>query len=103
MKTIDWGKTLKHLQLLREGNISLKKYCCKKLHYDDANCSGDCDNCKYDMDNHISQQELADVMGIDKSRLINLENGKCIMRIEELLFYCEACNLPYNEILVIEE
>ena len=102
MKTIDWGKTLKHLKLLREGNVSLKKYCCKALHLKEANCSGECDTCKYDMDNHISQQELAEVMKVDKSRLINLENGKCILRIEELLFYCEACNLPIEEILVFE-
>lgn len=101
---IDWEKTAKNLRLLRESNSNLKKYVCymtKIVNSKNAQCSGDCENCKFDIDHHISQKELASVFNVSASSVINWENGKSKPPIEEIFFYAKICNLGLKDVLVM--
>lgn len=97
---IDWKKTGRNLQLLREDNIELRRCVCSALKHDSGDCSGKCCDCKYEMDNHISRKELADVFGVSESVIFNWENGRTVVDYENLLFYSQLANIQLNEIVV---
>ncbi len=103
MKYVDWKNTAQNLKLLRGDNINLRKFVCKELKYREANCSGDCDGCKYDMDSSISQSELAEVFGVSTSVIANWETGRTEPTLDDLLFYCQMCKLKLKEVVVLNE
>ena len=97
---IDWAKTGKKLQMLREDNIELRRQVCSALKRDKADCSGDCSRCEYEMDNHISRKELSDVFGISENVIFNWENGRSEIGYEDLLFYAQLASVELDEIVV---
>lgn len=97
---IDWKKTGRNLQLLREDNIELRRSVCGALKHDKGDCGGNCRDCKYEMDNHISRKELADVFGVSESVIFNWENGRTVVDYENLLFYSQLAEISLNEIVV---
>ena len=99
-KLIDWQKTGKNLQLLRNDNIYLRRNVCNALNYDKGKCSRKCEECRYDMDNSISRAELARVFQVSESVVFNWENGKTPVSIEDMLFYCQIANVSLSEIIV---
>lgn len=103
MRTIDWTKTARNLKLLRNHDQNLRRYVCKTLNYDKAQCDGKCDSCKFDMDNSISQRELATAFGLSVGTVVNWENGKSKPYIEALLLYSEVCGIDLNNILIFED
>lgn len=102
-KIIDWNKTAKNLKLLRNDNLNLRRYVCWELKFEDANCSGDCLHCKYDMDNRISQAELAQVFNVSENMIVNWENSKSRPSLEDLIFYSDICELNLYDIIVFEK
>lgn len=101
-RNINWLKTAKNLKILREYNDNLRKYVCFSLKFNDGDCSGNCDNCRFEMDHHISQSELAQVFNVTTSCVVNWENGKSKPGLEDLLFYSQLCNISLNEVVVYE-
>ena len=101
-KYIDWKKTGKNLQLLRNDNLNLRRYVCSQLNFQKGNCSGACNDCKYDMDSTISRAELARVFNVSESVVFNWENGKTPVSLEDVLFYCEITNVGMQEIVVYQ-
>ncbi len=99
-KFIDWKKTGRNLQLLREDNIELRRQVCGALKHDKGDCSGECAECRYEMDNHISRKELADVFGVSESVIFNWENGRTVVDYENLLFYSQITKIPLDGIVV---
>lgn len=99
-KFIDWKKTGRHLQLLREDNIELRRCVCGALKHDSGDCSGECDSCKYEMDNHISRKELAAVFGVSESVIFNWENGRTAVALEDILFYAQISQKSLSDIIV---
>ncbi len=99
-KFIDWKKTGRVLQLLREDNIELRRYVCRALKHDEGECSGECGECMYDMDNHISRKELADVFGVSESVIFNWENGRTDVSLEDMLFYVQISGKELADIIV---
>lgn len=108
-KSIDWVRTGKQLEYLRRHNINLiKKVCAYCRSQEDAKtyCEGGekCKTCTYDMDNHISRNELASaVAGWSDSQVANWEDARSIISIEDLYIYCQLCDLTLEDILVIRE
>lgn len=100
---IDWKKTGRNLQLIREDNIELRRQVCRALKHDKCNCSGECELCKYEMDNHISRKELADVFGISENVIFNWENGRTAVDYENLLFYEQLSRMQLKDIIVMME
>lgn len=86
-KYIDWANTAKNLKLLRRDNINLRRYVCSQLNYDKGECSGECETCRFDMDESISQLELAKVFNVSESMIVNWENNKSRPQLDDLLFY----------------
>ncbi len=101
-KKIDWAKTGRNLQLLRNDNINLRRAVCRELNLDKGECSGLCDNCRYEMDKSISRVELAKVFAVSESVIFNWESGKTPVSIEDILLYCNVCKVAPEEILVFE-
>ncbi|MCH5155872.1 MAG: helix-turn-helix transcriptional regulator [Clostridiales bacterium] len=102
-RAVNWKDTGRNLQNLRLNNYNLRKYVCWQLNGDKNNCEGDCENCRLDMDNHISQSELARVFYLDnESRIVNWEKGRARPTVSDLLFYAEICRIPLEEVLVFE-
>ena len=102
-KFIDWKKTGKVLQLLREDNIELRKAVCGALKHDKDECGGVCAECKYDMDNHISRKELSEVFGVSESVIFNWENGRTNVDYENLLFYAQLAKTDIEKIVIFME
>lgn len=100
IRYIDWDKTATNLKLLRNDNINLRRYVCAQLNLDKGNCGGNCETCKYDMDNSISQKELAAVFKVSDSMIINWENGKSRPALEYLIFYSEICKIGLYDVIV---
>lgn len=86
--------------MLREDNIELRRQVCSALKHDDANCSGDCETCEFEMDNHISRKELADVFGVSESVIFNWESGRTAVGYEDLLFYAHLANVSINSFVI---
>lgn len=99
-KYVDWGKTAKNLKLLRCDNMNLRRFVCRKLNYNKNECDGNCDGCKFDMDESISQIELAKAFDVSSSMVVNWENGKSKPSVEDLLFYADVCEITLEEVLV---
>ena len=102
-KYIDWKKTGKNLQLLRNDNINLRRNVCSALNSHKGDCSGDCDSCRFEMDNFISRPELAQVFNVSESVIFNWENGKTPVSIEDMLFYCRLAGVEMRDILVFTD
>ena len=99
-KFINWKKTGKVLQLLREDNIELRRAVCGALKHDKDDCGGVCSTCKYELDNHISRKELSEVFGVSESVIFNWENGRTAVDYENLLFYAQLTKLKLDEIVI---
>lgn len=97
---IDWKKTGRNLQMLREDNIELRRCVCSALKHDKGDCTEECATCRFEMDNHISRKELADVFGVSESVIFNWENGRTVVDYEDLLFYAQLSKLSLREIVV---
>ena len=82
-KFIDWSNTAKNLKLLRRNNLNLRRFVCSQLNYDKGECSGDCDICNFDMDESISQLELAKVFNVSESMIVNWENNKSRPQLDD--------------------
>lgn len=102
-KYIDWANTAKNLKLLRRDNINLRRYVCSQLNYDKGECSGECETCKFDMDESISQLELAKVFNVSESMIVNWENNKSRPQLDDLLFYSQICRLDLYDVIVFCE
>lgn len=105
-KVIDWDKTSKNLKLLRNDNINLRKYVCRELNFKKKKygCDGtDCDTCRFDMDNSISQAELAQVFHINENRIVNWENNRSKPTIEDLIFYSQICGIDLYEVIIFAD
>lgn len=101
-KYINWEKTGKNLQILRADNLPLRKYVCHELNYAKSECSGDCDNCKYEMDTNISRTELAKVFNVSDNVIFNWENGITPVALEDMLFYCQLAGVTLDDIVVYD-
>ena len=99
-KYIDWANTAKNLKLLRRDNINLRRYVCSQLNYDKGECSGECETCRFDMDESISQLELAKVFNVSESMIVNWENNKSRPQLDDLLFYSQICGLDLYDVVV---
>ena len=99
-KFINWKKTGRNLQMLREDNIELRRSVCSALKHENGDCSGACDDCVYEMDNHISRKELASVFGVTESVIFNWENGRTAVSLEDILFYSQISKRNLSEIIV---
>lgn len=99
-RTIDWLKTGRNLQLLRNDNINLRRTVCRELNLDKGECSGNCDACRYEMDKSISRAELSKVFNVSESVIFNWENGKTPVSVEDALLYCDVCGLELEDIIV---
>jgi transcriptional regulator with XRE-family HTH domain len=99
---VNWIKTGKNLQLLRNDNLELRKCACRALNYDKAECLGDCDNCKYEMDSNISRTELAQLFNVSESVIFNWENGRTPVSIDDMLFYCQIAKVKLEDVLVFD-
>ena len=97
---IDWKRTGRKLEMLRMGNLDLRHNVCRALKHSKGNCSGDCANCEFDMDNYISRAELADVFGVSDNVICNWESGKTPIGLEDILFYCEIAKVEIGDIIV---
>ena len=99
-KFVDWKKTGRNLQLLREDNIELRRFVCSALKHDKSECSTSCSKCKFEMDNHISRKELSEVFGVTDYVIFNWENGRTEVDYENLLFYSQLSQLDLDEIVI---
>ena len=105
-KTIDWIKTGRNLEYLRRHNVKLiKRVCayCKSQEDSKTYCEGGakCESCTFEMDNHISRNELASaVVGWSESQIANWEDARSIISIEDLYVYCELCGITLEDIIV---
>ena len=102
-KFVDWKKTGKNLQLLREDNIELRRSVCGALKHDKSDCSVECGECKFEMDNHISRKELSQVFGVSESVIFNWENGRTVIDYENLYFYSQLSKVDINDIVIFME
>ncbi len=99
-KYIDWTNTAKNLKLLRRDNLNLRRYVCNRLNYDKGECDGECETCKFDMDESISQLELAKVFNVSESMIVNWENNKSRPQLDDLIFYSQICKLDLFDVIV---
>lgn len=98
---VDWKKTGRKLEMLRQDNIELRRKVCRALKHDDGNCVGDCAACEFEMDNHISRNELSKVFDVSESVIYNWENGKTVVDYDDLLFYAKLADLDISDIVVL--
>ena len=76
---------------------------CSRLNYDKGECSGECETCRFDMDESISQLELAKVFNVSESMIVNWENNKSRPQLDDLLFYSQICGLDLYDVVVFCE
>lgn len=98
---VDWKKTGRKLQMLREDNLELRRRVCSALKHDKDNCSGHCDTCDFEMDNHISRKELSQVFDVSENVIFNWENGKTVVDYDDLLFYAKLAKVELSDIVVL--
>lgn len=105
-KVIDWKQTGINLKLLRCDNLELRKYVCRHLSLSLTKghiCKAvNCDNCT-DMDTQISQSELAVVMNVSDYMIANWETNRTVPTLEDLLMYCDICQLDLLDIIVFQQ
>lgn len=103
-RSIDWEKTGKRLQYLRDHNTSLRRYACSVVHKEEFGCGIDCEECKeFDMDNKIAQDELAKVFNVSANTIANWESGRTIPDMEDLILYSDICEMDLFDILAFNE
>jgi len=102
-RTVDWAKTGRNLQLLRNDNIDLRRTVCRELNLDKGECSGECETCRFEMDKSISRAELAKVFSVSESVIFNWESGKTPVSIEDILLYCDVSKTDLWDIIVFED
>ncbi len=101
---INWTKTGKNLQILRNDNMKLRRYVCRELRMKSGDCDGEqCENCRFEMDNSISQFELAKIFNVTPSNIANWESGRSRPQIEDLLMYSRICDLDFFDVVVFEK
>ena len=102
---MDWEKTGKRLQALRERNIDLIRYTCFVCHFNQANCDGNCEECDFDkdLDTRITREELSQVFNVGEAVINNWETGRTPIPLEELFLYCEITNKRMDEIIAFEK
>ena len=88
------------MQLLREDNIELRRAVCGALKHDKDECGGQCADCRFEMDNHISRKELSEVFGVSESVIFNWENGRTNVDYENLLFYAQLSKRDLDQIVI---
>jgi DNA-binding transcriptional regulator YiaG len=101
-KFINWKKTGKVLELLRGGNVNLRNQTCKVVNDAKSRCNGDCESCKYKLENNISRSELAKVFHVSESVIFNWENGKTPVSVDDILYYCQLAKVKLCDILVYD-
>ncbi len=102
-KYIDWDKTAKNLKMLRLDNLNLRRYVCSRIHRKEWECEQDCDGCRFEMDNAISQRELALVFNVSENLVVNWENGKTQPKTEDLIFYSQLCDIDLFDVIVLQQ
>lgn len=104
-RTIDWVKTGKRLQMLREHDIDFIRYACFACHFNEGNCSGECENCGFDkdLDHKITREELAMIFSVTDAVVNNWETGRTAVPLEELYLYCDISNKTLEELVVFEK
>jgi hypothetical protein len=104
-KFVDWVRTGKKLQTLREYNVDFIRYACYVCHYDQANCDGECGSCNFDgdLDRRITREELAKVFSTTATVINNWEDGRTPVPLEDLLLYCRISNKKLEDIIVFEK
>lgn len=100
-KNINWEKTGKKIQKLREHNLKMSRYACYACHFNEGNCAGECEICGFekDLDNRIIREELAKVFGTSSSVIGNWETGRTPVPIEDLL-YCQITGESLEGVIV---
>lgn len=101
-RRIDWSRTGIRLKALRDHNPTLQRYACFHNHRSEANCSGDCETCEFDIDRNVSRAELARVFSTTESVIANWESGRTSPELEDLLYYAALCGITLEDILVFE-
>ena len=97
---IDWIKTGINLQQLRQTNLNLRRYVCFFLRYNAGECGDKCETCQYNMDKSISRGELGAVFHVSESVIFNWENGRTLISLEDLLYYCQIAKVELEDIIV---
>lgn len=100
---IDWQKTGRNLEELRLRNADLRRNVCGVLRRDSGECSGECEGCRYEIDNHISRKELAEVFNVSENVVFNWETGRSNVQYDDLLYYAQLSNRKVDEIVAFEE
>ena len=100
IRQIDWEKTGRNLQLLRNDNWHLRKVSCRDRNFDAGNCEGDCEHCRYDIDSSIRRNELAHLFLVGENTIYNWEKGITPVPTEALLYYAEISQTPLTDIIV---
>lgn len=99
-RCIDWETTGKALKNLRCNDLNMRRYVCRTLNPNGCD-NFVCEKCQeYDIDNHISQDELAEVMSVTKNMIVNWERGVSRPTIEDLMLYADICKMDLFDILV---
>lgn len=94
----------KYLEYLRRRNINLQKRVCAILRKQTGECDAtECNNCRYEMDNHISRRELGEVLGVSESTIANWEDGRSRISIECLFAYEELTGIDVHDIVEMKE
>lgn len=101
---IDWKKTAANLEFLRRNNLNLRRRVCQAHKMQNGDCEGVlCDDCKYEMDNLISQDELAYVLGVSSNIIANWENGRSTPTVEDIINYAKLCDIEVEEVIVFKK
>lgn len=100
---IDWKKTGKTLQLLRNDNLNLRKYVCSARNKATCGAECECDGCYYEMDSNVSRSELAEVFGVSESVIFNWETGKTPVSLEDMIFYSDVSGVELDKLIVFNE
>lgn len=102
---IDWEKTGMNLRELRERNDPLIRYACFICHYNEGNCDGECERCRYSkgLDPQITRKELARVFNTTETVILNWERGTTPVPLDDIFYYCQIAKMTLDEILVYTE
>ena len=101
-RRIDWRRTGIRLKNLRDHHPALQRYACYINHLSDADCSGECETCEFDLDRNVSRAELSRVFATTESVIANWESGRTSPELEDLLYYAALCGIALEDILVFE-
>lgn len=101
-RTINWTRTGKKLESLRNDNIKLRRIVCREN--GKRNCNRQCEICTFEtMDNRISRQELADLFNVSSDVINNWESGRTVVPLEDLFLYADISGEQLIDIIVFDE